>query len=93
MLMTFVENVFKYGVSSHEDSEITIRISAGEKSILFYSKNRIFNNLKIAERSGVGIDNTTKRLNHLYPGAHSLLIKTKLGLYGIALHFPDNLYF
>ncbi|MDX2049403.1 MAG: sensor histidine kinase [Chitinophagaceae bacterium] len=88
VLMTFVENVFKYGVSSHEASEITISINADEKGILFYSRNRIFNNHKVTERSGIGIDNTKKRLNHLYPGAHSLLIKNENGFFTVALTLP-----
>jgi hypothetical protein len=37
VLMTFVENVFKYGISSHEDSVITIQLFAEEKSMTFFS--------------------------------------------------------
>lgn len=77
VMMTFIENVFKYGVSKHEPSDIDIRIHAQELNISFYCKNRIFGlqNSKY-QRTGIGIKNTKQRLEHLYPGRHLLNISS-----------------
>ena len=42
VLMTFIENVFKYGISKHEKSPITIQIEVQKNSINLSSENRIF---------------------------------------------------
>lgn len=77
VIMTFIENVFKYGVSKHEPSDIGIRIDIHELNISFYCKNRIFD-VKNSEyqRTGIGIKNTKQRLEHLYPGKYLLNISS-----------------
>ncbi|MBK7850839.1 MAG: sensor histidine kinase [Bacteroidetes bacterium] len=75
ILIPFIENAFKYGVSTHEDSTITITISIEEHKIKLVTTNRIFNYSNIlTESTGIGITNTKKRLNLLYPGRHKLMI-------------------
>ncbi|WPU99404.1 sensor histidine kinase [Mucilaginibacter sp. cycad4] len=77
IMMTFIENVFKYGVSKREPSAIDIRINIHEPDISFYSKNRIFGVQKSEyQRTGIGINNTKQRLEHLYPGKHLLNISS-----------------
>jgi two-component sensor histidine kinase len=85
ILMTFVENVFKYGISSHEPSVITIRITTEENAIVFFCQNMIFGTQNRAESTGIGISNTRKRLEHLYPGKHTLTINTDNGLFTVQL--------
>jgi LytS/YehU family sensor histidine kinase len=85
LLMTFVENVFKYGVSAHEPSPIVIRISVDGKATTLFCSNRIFNTQAKMERTGIGISNTRQRLEHLYPGKHSLDIKEENGFYNVML--------
>src|SRR5688572_8003124 len=46
ILISFIENVFKYGTSSHEPSPISIRLIIKEKSITFYCQNKIFSNVR-----------------------------------------------
>jgi hypothetical protein len=74
ILMTFVENVFKYGISNHAASEIIIRVTVEVNSIRYFSSNSIFNTAGKTERTGIGIANTRQRLEHLYPGKHNLVI-------------------
>lgn len=42
VLVTFIENVFKYGISNHEKTDIIIELTAKEKEIIFYSPNKLF---------------------------------------------------
>lgn len=86
ILMTFVENVFKYGISNHAASEIMIRVATDEKGIRFFSRNHIFATARNTERTGIGIANTRQRLEHLYPGKHSLLIDDKGGYFSVELY-------
>lgn len=77
VMMTFIENVFKYGVSKREPAAIDIRINIHERIISFYCKNRIFGVQKSDyQRTGIGINNTKQRLKHLYPGRHLLNISS-----------------
>lgn len=85
VLMTFIENVFKYGISNHEPSTITIKIFAEEKNITFFCQNKLFSTERKVERTGIGIANTRQRLEHLYPNRHLLNITSGEGLYTVQL--------
>jgi len=84
-LMTFVENAFKHGVSNHEENSIVFKILAQEKYIHFFSTNKLFSTARNAERTGIGIENTKKRLKVLYPEKHVLSIDGKNGFYTVDL--------
>jgi two-component system LytT family sensor kinase len=84
VLMTFIENVFKYGISNHEPSVITINIVVND-SITLFCQNRIFNTKKQTQRTGIGIKNTKQRLEHLYPGRHLLYITSDNEYYTVQL--------
>lgn len=73
MLMTFVENAFKYGVSSEQDCSIDITVKAGPDSLYFSTANRIMSHHS-GDEMPVGIDNCRKRLELLYPGRHTLSV-------------------
>lgn len=85
ILMTFIENVFKYGVSKHERSAIVIKIQATETEIAFFCENRIFQDVNESNRTGIGLKNTRKRLEHLYAGRHSLTITSQNNFYTVNL--------
>lgn len=85
MLMTFVENVFKYGLSSHEPGAISIELDANEEEIRFTTVNKLFSQKNNQERNGIGIANARERLQHLYPGKHQLLISKDNGLFTVDL--------
>ncbi|GAB3990295.1 histidine kinase [Spirosoma daeguense] len=78
LLISFIENAFKYGVSPEESSEILIRITIGETNLQCYVFNRkvhVFQPMAVA--SGIGLTNTKARLNLLYPNLHRLEISDK----------------
>jgi LytS/YehU family sensor histidine kinase len=85
LLMTFIENLFKYGVSNHEPSPIVIQLMADEKAIHFSCQNRIFSTQRKTERTGIGLANTKQRLEHLYPYRHLLSITRQDNLYTVQL--------
>ncbi len=86
ILMSFVENTFKYGVSKQENSEIYINIGVDGDQISYESRNRIFDGrTSVTERTGIGIANTRKRLEHLYSGRYSLQITDAEGIFTVHL--------
>jgi two-component system LytT family sensor kinase len=85
ILLTYIENVFKYGISSHEPALITIKLFSDEQKITFFCQNKIFSTPRVTERTGIGLVNTKKRLEHLYPDKHTLSITNENGLYTVAL--------
>jgi two-component system LytT family sensor kinase len=72
LLMTFVENAFKYGTSNHQDSVIEIQLVINNEKIVFNCKNSIFAKTEKTDRTGIGIQNARQRLASLYPLSHKL---------------------
>ncbi len=85
LLMSFIENAFKYGISNHEPFVIDMKVSVEKETIVFFCQNTIFKNEQEAERNGIGIANTKKRLEHLYPYKHLLSITSQGNLYTVQL--------
>ncbi len=71
LLITFIENAFKYGVSSTEDYEIYIHIEQTSHQFIFTTHNTIHNRKKSS--SGLGLENCRKRLELIY--GDSFLLK------------------
>lgn len=84
VLMTFVENAFKYGISNHQASSIDISLEAIERKIIFRCSNALFPRKEV-ERTGIGITNTRQRLEHLFPGKHTLNISTENNQFTVVL--------
>lgn len=72
LLITFVENAFKHGVSPEERGDISIRISEKGGKLDFMTENCIFPASHTGEHTG--IENCRRRLQLLYPSRHSLSI-------------------
>ncbi|PZR29771.1 MAG: hypothetical protein DI535_01310 [Citrobacter freundii] len=85
ILMNFIENVFKYGISSHEPSTIEIRLSIQDNNIHFFCRNKLFDPKPSTSRVGIGILNTRQRLQRLYPDRHFLNINKENGFYTVQL--------
>lgn len=85
VLMTFIENAFKYGISNREACTVDIRIRADERNVHFYCRNRIFPRPALTEREGIGIGNAKKRLAYLYPEKYLLEIDTQNGFFTVDL--------
>jgi two-component system, LytTR family, sensor kinase len=77
LLIPFVENAFKHGVSYQDLSEITILLTCSEKMLSFYVGNHIAKHQggAIEQGSGIGLKNVMRRLELLYPDKHYLEIR------------------
>ncbi|GAA0564850.1 sensor histidine kinase [Chitinophaga japonensis] len=90
ILMTFIENVFKYGISNHAPATLIIRIFAEAGTVGFFSRNPLFADRRQQESTGIGIANTRQRLAHLYPGRHLLNISEDDGFFTVELTLQVN---
>jgi LytS/YehU family sensor histidine kinase len=75
LLIPFVENAFKHGISLKERSWIKIDLSCNEKEIHFEVRNSMHSrqeNDPENERSGIGFKNVLERLKLIYPGKHRI---------------------
>jgi len=77
LLIPFVENAFKHGISLREPSWVNIRLNSEGKKMLFEIRNSVHarqGNDPEKERSGVGLKNVLHRLKLLYPGKHVFFV-------------------
>ena len=71
LLITLIENAFKYGISSTEDSAIHIHLTVRRHMLNFMVHNtRINKTVKVS--SGHGLSNLKHRLDLLYPDDYTL---------------------
>ncbi len=85
ILITFVENAFKYGSSSTRDCKIMINATLKNRHLRFSVKNSIIKE-KCENEISIGLANCRARLGLLYPQKHTLHIEEKEGLYCICLY-------
>lgn len=85
ILITFIENVFKYGISNHQEANIIIKLKAEEHQLVFMCQNPIIQTENSFERTGIGLTNTKDRLQFLYPGQHNLTISTEKNIFTVIL--------
>lgn len=67
VLITFVENAFKYGTSAEHDCRILIYIHAENGVLTMKTENAVMHQ-RTDGKTGIGIANCRKRLEMLYPG-------------------------
>ena len=87
MLIPFIENAFKHGVSYKQASFIEVKISLGDESLRFSCRNSK-SDVPNPEKGGVGLANVRKRLNLLYDHNYSLRIQDTPDVYTVELTIP-----
>ena len=72
LFISLIENAFKHGMNSNAPATIDIRLEQQEDTLVFLCDNT--NNPKSTKDrsgSGIGLDNTRRRLNLLYSGRYT----------------------
>lgn len=86
ILITFVENAFKYGVNAEAEMfiDVEINIEADTLRMKVYNKKvKVQQQMETSNR--VGIENTRNRLRLLYPSTHELIISETVEDYTVLL--------
>jgi sensor histidine kinase YesM len=75
ILVPFIENAFKFGISTHEPSTISILLEVRNDTLTMKVSNKLFPQTHlIAKSSGIGLVNVKRRLSLLYPERYRLKI-------------------
>ena len=88
LFTSFIENAFKHGISYKNESFITIDLILGKERLLFVVKNSKTEKSQMNEFSGIGIENTRKRLALLYGNNYHLDIIDNEDLFTVNLSIP-----
>jgi sensor histidine kinase YesM len=86
LLISFVENAFKYGTDYKGAAHVKIKIFILNNSLDFWIENTIENYVKDPDNSGIGLVNIQNRLDLLYPNAHQLTITQDNQYYRVHLN-------
>lgn len=85
LLLPFVENAFKYGVSTHLTSKILISLLVRNDELCFSVENRKVTSVDGKEKTGLGLQNVKRRLELSYPDRHKLEISQSDESYSVKL--------
>lgn len=92
VLISFIENAFKHGITTKEKCEIFISITIEDDNLLLNVQNPIW---KLREdyngnQSGIGIMNTKQRLEHSYSQKYILEIENSDKIHNVNLNLKLN---
>ena len=87
MLISFVENAFKHGVSYRHDSFIEVSATLSSDQMHFTCRNSKADHPN-EEKGGVGLSNVKKRLDLLYDNRYTLDISDGASTYNVELTLP-----
>ena len=89
ILVVFIENAFKHGISPNHPSFIHIDISCENGYMKSTFRNSLFESQKEKQSAGIGLDNVRKRLELIYGKDYELEIdNSNEGIYCVTLKFP-----
>ncbi|MFC6101901.1 sensor histidine kinase [Olivibacter domesticus] len=78
LLIPFIENAFKHGISLNERSWIKVTLYINDNKLFFDVYNSIHQKPSSdleKNHSGIGLQNVKQRLLQIYPGQHELIIR------------------
>jgi len=86
LLLPLVENAFKHGVHATDKSEIYIKLTQNGSNLEFEVENTYFEKTSTSDEGGIGLTNTKRRLQLIYPNQHFISFGvTDQGTYKIKL--------
>lgn len=89
ILISFIENAFKYGINPSEDSHIIVTLAVEHNDLhchVFNKKVHISQNALPTNGSGIGLTNTKTRLDLVYPNRHRLVINDQPASFTVDLY-------
>ena len=89
MLITFIENAFKHGISYQHESFIDVKASIEGDQLHFSCRNSKAEKPN-EEKGGVGLANVKQRLKLLYDNNYALKIQDLPDVYSVQLTIPLN---
>ncbi len=75
LLIPFIENAFKYGISTTEETFTELTIDMHKGWLVMELVNSVVAQQHKAASNGIGLSNTRKRLTALYPQQYELIIE------------------
>ena len=89
LLIVFIENAFKHGVSYNQASFINVSLFYADKKLTAIISNSRVKQSASIEKGGIGLDNVRKRLDLIYgPSGYSLDIHQETDRYTVKLVIP-----
>ena len=88
LTISFIENAFKYGISYENPSFIYIKYQISENHLKVQVANSIHEQNKARKKSGIGIENTKKRLELLFGNSYELKITSEKNIFKVNLNIP-----
>jgi LytS/YehU family sensor histidine kinase len=85
ILLTFVENAFKFGISFADICFVDIKLNVDNQQLSFVCRNSVIPRIELEPGTGTGVENTIKRLALLYPERHSIQINQTERVYEVFL--------
>lgn len=91
LLLTFVENAFKHGVTNEIDkAKINLKILKNKEQLIFTIENsKPITENNARNKESIGLQNIKKQLELLYPRAYNLIIENKTNWFSANLKL-DN---
>ena len=87
MLITFIENAFKHGISYQHESFIDIKAEVKDNQLQFNCRNSKAEKPN-EEKGGIGLTNVRQRLHLLYDNRYKLHIQDETDIYNVQLTIP-----
>lgn len=86
LVIPYLENAFKYGISTTEECFIEMSFRIENQQLRFTCKNSIIKaDDKLEVGTGTGLDNTKRRLDLYYPTAYQLSISSSENIFAVNL--------
>ena len=85
LFLPFIENAFKHGTHPTQNCYVDITLQATQKEVVFRVKNSVIKDRKVV-KTNIGLKNTIRRLELIYPGKHELNISNTSDHYEVQLN-------
>jgi hypothetical protein len=87
LLIPFIDNAFKYGVSNRHPSDILISLDFTDSILHFKTKNQVQPKLAepLEKTSGIGLENVKRRLDLLYKNKYHLTLSSHHDIFVVEL--------